>query len=385
MRHAVMGWGMLAAALALAQEQNPAMSDAYWKIWNPEVQREIDRRIDQNRKADAALTLSGVPAGAEVKVEQISHAFIFGAHIFNFKQLGTAERNRKYEELYGTLFNSATIAFYWKKFELEPGKPRFEAEERDTAAYWDACKDPKNEIHWRRPAAEPAVAFCESKGIRLHGHPIIWGNRKWHHPEWLFETFCPADEKEKLLKLGKEGLSKLTPAQIAELIPVYTREMKRLFVRPDFRRSALGAALVAAILERAREAGYASMCLDTAPGMERAQALYARVGFRDITDGLSNTFMVGERWSKWIQSTWTGVVRGGWHAPARVVAVASDEFPPNSEANVEQQTHNFSSFHPAGANFLLCDGHVKMIGETIDVQTYMALCTRGAGEAVGEY
>lgn len=59
-------------------------------------------------------------------------------------------------------------------------------------------------------------------------------------------------------------------------------EMKRLFVRPDFRRSALGAALVAAILERAREAGYASMCLDTAPGMERAQALYARFGFRDI-------------------------------------------------------------------------------------------------------
>src|SRR5690606_10106465 len=59
-------------------------------------------------------------------------------------------------------------------------------------------------------------------------------------------------------------------------------EMKRLFVRPDFRGSALGAALVAAILERAREAGYASMCLDTAPGMERAQALYARFGFSDI-------------------------------------------------------------------------------------------------------
>ena len=111
-KYAGIGWGMLAATLALAQEQNPAMSDAYWKIWNPEVQREIDRRIDQNRKADAALTLPGVPAGSEVKVEQISHAFIFGAHIFNFKQLGTAERNREYEELYGTLFNSATIAFY---------------------------------------------------------------------------------------------------------------------------------------------------------------------------------------------------------------------------------------------------------------------------------
>ena len=139
----------------------------------------------------------------------------------NFDQLGSDECNRKYKELYGTLFNSATLAFYWKKFELEPGKPRFQAEERDSAAYWSASKDPKNETHWRRPAAEPVIAFCESKGIRMHGHPIIWGNRRWHHPEWLFEKFCPADEKAKIQKLGKEGLAKLTPAQIAEQIPVY--------------------------------------------------------------------------------------------------------------------------------------------------------------------
>ena len=57
-------------------------------------------------------------------------------------------------------------------------------------------------------------------------------------------------------------------------------EMKRLYVLPGFRRSSLGAALVAAILDRARQAGYASMCLDTAPGMERAQALYERFGFQ---------------------------------------------------------------------------------------------------------
>jgi prepilin-type processing-associated H-X9-DG protein len=67
------------------------------------------------------------------------------------------------------------------------------------------------------------------------------------------------------------------------------------------------------------------------------------------------------------------------------VAIASNEFPPNSEANVEHQTHNFSSYHPAGTNFLLSDGHVQLITETIDLDVYNALCTRAGGEPIGEF
>jgi len=227
-----MAWVGLMGLMGLAAygaEPAGVMSEAYWKLWNPEVQARIDRDIEQNRKADAVLTLAGIPSGTEVKVEQLSHDFIFGAHIFNFNQLGTVERNRKYKELYGTLFNSATIAFYWKKFEMEPGRPRFAEEERDTEAYWNSVKEPKKEPHWRRPASDPVVAFCESKGIRLHGHNLTWGNTKWQYPEWVYERFCPADEKAKLEALGKDGWRKLTPAQIAELAPVYTKEMQRLF------------------------------------------------------------------------------------------------------------------------------------------------------------
>jgi len=219
----------LIAVMARGAEQGPAMSEAYWKLWNPDVQARIDRDIEQNRKADGVFKLESVKAGTEVRVEQLTHDFIFGAHIFNFNQLGTPERNQKYKDLYGTLFNSATIAFYWKKFEMEPGKPRFQAAEWDTEAYWNQAKDPKKEPHWRRPSSDQVVAFCESKGIRLHGHTMIWGNRTWQHPEWLFERFCPADEKEKIAKLGKDGLNKLTPAQIEALAPVYTQAMQRLF------------------------------------------------------------------------------------------------------------------------------------------------------------
>jgi GH35 family endo-1,4-beta-xylanase len=215
--------------LKAEQEENKVMSEAYWKLWNPEVQAKIDRDIDQNRKADAVFQLKGMPKGTEVKVEQLSHDFIFGSHIFNFNQLGTKERNQKYKDLYGTLFNSATIAFYWKKFEMQPNRLRFREEYWDTEEYWNNVKEPKKEPHWRRPASDPVVQFCESKGIRLHGHTMIWGNRNWQHPEWIFDQYCPTEEKEKLNKLSKEELDKLTPTQIEVLAPVYFKEMKRLF------------------------------------------------------------------------------------------------------------------------------------------------------------
>jgi len=97
--------------------------------------------------------------------------------------------------------------------------------------------------------------------------------------------------------------------------------------------------------------------------------------FADITDGLSSTFLVGERRSKTYPSTWVGVLAGGAHAPGRVVAVAST--PPNSS---QGDMSNFSSFHPTGTNFLSGDGSVRMVPETIDRAVYLALCTRASAD-----
>jgi GNAT superfamily N-acetyltransferase len=60
-------------------------------------------------------------------------------------------------------------------------------------------------------------------------------------------------------------------------------EMKRLFVRPEYRDRRLGRVLVEAIIEEARKIGYPEMRLDTMAGrMDRAIALYKSVGFVEI-------------------------------------------------------------------------------------------------------
>ena len=59
-------------------------------------------------------------------------------------------------------------------------------------------------------------------------------------------------------------------------------EMKRLFVRKAFRGFGLGRQLAEAMLDAARQAGYACVLLDTLDEMESARALYADLGFEEI-------------------------------------------------------------------------------------------------------
>jgi putative acetyltransferase len=59
-------------------------------------------------------------------------------------------------------------------------------------------------------------------------------------------------------------------------------EMKRLFVRPAFRRLGLGRLLVDQVMSEARLAGYTTMLLDTLSEMETARSLYQESGFVEV-------------------------------------------------------------------------------------------------------
>lgn len=95
----------------------------------------------------------------------------------------------------------------------------------------------------------------------------------------------------------------------------------------------------------------------------------------DFVDGTSSTLIIGERSSRVGYSTWTGVVPGGEEAFARILGVADHS--PNSQG---VHLDDFTSEHPAGTNFALADGSVRLILETIDMTVYQALATRAGRE-----
>jgi putative acetyltransferase len=76
------------------------------------------------------------------------------------------------------------------------------------------------------------------------------------------------------------GCGALRP--LAEVDYANACEMKRLFVRPGFRRFGLGRLMAQALLDEARRAGYSAMLLDTLDEMEAARELYGTLGFQEI-------------------------------------------------------------------------------------------------------
>ena len=58
-------------------------------------------------------------------------------------------------------------------------------------------------------------------------------------------------------------------------------EVKRIYVRPDFRGLQLGETILRRLLSDAKAFGYQRVCLDSAPFMHSAQRIYTNAGFVD--------------------------------------------------------------------------------------------------------
>jgi prepilin-type N-terminal cleavage/methylation domain-containing protein/prepilin-type processing-associated H-X9-DG protein len=148
------------------------------------------------------------------------------------------------------------------------------------------------------------------------------------------------------------------------------------------------------------------------------------VKLRQVTDGLSNTVMLGERWyavRAWmIGSYWRGStdpprgrgVSGPPDGPQPTAALfamknitatvplnhdlniscyvghvnATDRpsVPDTSAKTISVNDLPFGSFHPGGVNFCYGDGSVKFLTDDLDLDVYVALASRNGEEVISE-
>jgi prepilin-type N-terminal cleavage/methylation domain-containing protein len=134
----------------------------------------------------------------------------------------------------------------------------------------------------------------------------------------------------------------------------------------------------------------------------------SRVAIGDVSDGTSATLMVGERSRNLADATWAGVfgshstpdplcTKVGWPVESCVGLmfllmgrtgpasdIVSGSIPGGNTPNYPGAgADGFWSRHPGGCEFLLCDGSVRFMKESLAPQVFGALASRAGGEVIG--
>jgi GH35 family endo-1,4-beta-xylanase len=160
-------------APALAEEKEPV---AAAEQRENEIIAATVAAIEKNRKSDAVIRVvdaAGKPIPqARVTVTQTAHEFLFGCNIYGFDQSGSQSNDAAYKQRFADMFNYATVGFYWRWYEPQRGQPNY--------AYTDKV-----------------VAWCAEHGIRLKGHPLLWGDQPGI-PTWSSGQPSPEIQRQRV-------------------------------------------------------------------------------------------------------------------------------------------------------------------------------------------
>lgn len=109
--------------------------------------------------------------------------------------------------------------------------------------------------------------------------------------------------------------------------------------------------------------------------------------FRDITDGTTNTLMVGERPVEGNQITAWWAVASGYdgHGLGDQVMDSSEGLYQGTPGSTTVDGRHWWSLHIGGTQFALGDGSVRFISNNIDHQTLLDLSSRKDGNPIGEF
>ena len=136
----------------------------------------------------------------------------------------------------------------------------------------------------------------------------------------------------------------------------------------------------------------------------RCLSFSSRTNFASITDGLSNTLLVGEKYifpadlpgngtdgsvfssGNGQENTFRRFVGNNGASPPILRPLVATIQDPGHDANGNQWADKaFGSWHPGLCNFVFCDGSVKALPVTININTLQLLGVRNDGQVIPEY